>query len=316
MYRISPQSCRGFTIIEMAVVLLIASLVLVMAINLTGSMRDTQNRQLVQTKLSTLDTAIANYVAINKRLPCPANGTIASGALNAGVEAPSPATGTCNPAAQTYGVVPWVTLGLTEEDATDPWFARMTYRVDPALTQIIPLLMDMSNCDPAATGPTGAGGNCLVPVAPCTASAACTSASSFLNGKGLDVWDGKNGAAGWASRQNNRGAGTGAAYVIISHGTTGAGAYNKNGAAGPLFATQQGSISIPNPVPPPATLVAGNDEIPNMNGQNIALPSAQLTTYRDAPLNDIKTQAHFDDYLSHPTIMFVLNKANLGPRVH
>ena len=312
-------SVRGFTLIEMAIVLLILGLALGMVLNVTGGMRDAQNRQLVQTKLTTLDTALANFVAQNKRLPCPANGTIASGAANAGIESPFPATGVCNPAAQTYGVIPWVTLGLTEDDATDPWFGRMTYRVDPALTQIAPLLMDMSNCDPSATGAVGAGGICKAPALPCTGVGGCTSPANFLTfgtGKGLDVWDGVNGAAGWAVRQNNRGAGTGAAYVIISHGPTGAGAYNKNGAGAPLFATQPGTLSIPNPLPPPPILPAGNDELPNFNGVNIAIPSAQGTTYRAAPLNDRATSIHFDDYLSHPTIMSVLTKANLGPRAH
>lgn len=307
---------QGFSLIEMAIVLLIIGLALGMTLNVTRGMRDTQNRQLVQSKLTTLDTALANFVAQNKRLPCPANGTIASGAVNAGIEFPSPATGTCNPAAQTYGVVPWVTLGLTEDDATDPWFGRMTYRVDPTLTQIAPLLMNMSNCDPSSSGATGAGGICQTPAPPCAGTAGCTSPSDFLLNKGLDVWDGVGGAGGWATRQNNRANGTGAAYVIISHGPTGAGAYNKNGAGAPLFAPQPGSIAIPNPIPPPVVLPAGNDEIPNFNGQAIALPAVQATTYRDAQLNDITTTVHFDDYLSHPTIMSVLNKANLGPRAH
>jgi len=316
MSKYPPKSSPGFTLVEMAIVLLIIGLALGMVLNVTRSMRDTKNRQLVVSKLSTLDTALANFVAQNKRLPCPANGTIASGAANAGMENPFPATGVCNPVAQTFGVVPWVTLGLSEDDATDPWFGRMTYRVDPALAQIAPSLMDMSNCDPAGTGVTGAGGICQSPTLPCVGSAACTSPTNYLAGKGLDVWDGVNGAAGWAVRQNNRAAGTGAAYVIISHGPTGAGAYNKNGAGGPLFQTQPGTLSIPNPAPPPAIVPAGTDELPNFNGQAIALPAVQGTTYRDAPLNDIVTQTHFDDYLSHPTIMSVLNKANLGPRAH
>lgn len=309
-------SSRGFTLVEMAIVLLILGLALGMVLNMTSGMRDAQNRLLVQTKLNALDAALANFVAQNKRLPCPANGTIASGAANAGIENPFPVTGVCNPVAQTYGVIPWVTLGLTEDDATDPWYGRMTYRVDPALSQIAALLMDMSNCDPSSTGAVGAGSICKAPTPPCTGNAGCTSPNNFLAGKGLDVWDGVNGAAGWAVRQNNRGAGTGAAYVIISHGPTGAGAYNKNGAGAPLFTTQPGTLSIPNPTPPPPALPGGNDEIPNFNGRNIAIPSAQATTYRAAALNDRPTQIHFDDYLSHPTIMSVLTKANLGPRAH
>lgn len=307
-----PRKSRpGFTLVEMAIVLLILGLALGMVLNLTGGMRDAQNRQLVRTQLNTLDTALANFVALNKRLPCPADGRVASGAANAGLESPFPPTGVCdfpNPNQQRYGVVPWVTLGISENDAADPWNGRITYRIDPALAGVAPLLMDMSDCDPAGTAAT-AGGTCVprppAPPPPCV-GASCTSPSLFLANKGLDVWDG---VSAWPARQNNRATGTGAAYVIISHGPSGTGAYNRNG----IY--QPGAL-IPNPPPPGATLPAGTDEIPNLNGRPLAVPLDQLTAYRDAQLNDIRTPAHFDDYLSHPTIMSVLNKANLGPRAH
>lgn len=299
---------QGFSLIEMAIVLLIIGLALGMILNVTRGMRDTQNRQLVQSKLTTLDTALANFVAQNKRLPCPANGTIASGAVNAGIETLSPGPppaalppkGSCNPTSQINGVIPWVTLGLTESDASDPWNGRMSYRVDPALagSAPLPLLMDMSKCDPSSSGAAGAGGICQTPAPPCAGTTACTSPSNFLNGKGLDVWDGVGGAGGWATRQNNRVSGTGAAYVVISHGPSGTGAYNSNG------------------ILQPGSIAAGTNETPNRNNRAIAIPSALGTSYRDAQLNDITTAAHFDDYLSHPTIMSVLNKANLGPRAH
>jgi hypothetical protein len=93
-------------------------------------------------------------------------------------------------------------------------------------------------------------------------------------------------------------------------------AYNKNGAGGPLFATQPGSLTIANPSAPPATLTGGTNELPNYNGLAVVVASTQANVYRDSPLNDIVTLAHFDDYLSHPTMMTVLNKANLGPRAH
>ena len=299
-----PKSYLGFTLVEMAIVLLILGLALGMVLNVTKSMTDAQNRLLARTQLNTIDTAMANFVTQNRRLPCPAVGTLASGAATAGTEtlvvAAGPTQGTCNPATQIRGVVPWVTLGLTEGDVIDPWFGRITYRVDPALAQGTPFvaLMNMSNCDPSATGAVGAGGICQAPVLPCVGSAACTSPAFFLAGKGLDVWDGVNGAAGWAIRQNNRALGTGAAYVIISHGPSGTGAYNSGG------------------VLQPGSIAAGTNETPNRNNRVVAIPSALATTYREARTNDIVSAAHFDDYLSHPTIISVLNKANLGPRAH
>ena len=334
MTNTSSRHNRGFTLIEMAIVLLIIGLALGMILNVTGSMRDTQNRQLVQTKLAVLDTALANFVAQNKRLPCPANGTLASTAVGVGVEtlsagpppAANPPKGTCGPANQTNGVIPWVTLGLTESDATDPWNGRMTYRVFPPLAMqaqsvgaspLTPIaapygLMDMTACDPAGTSnaPVAIAGACggfnsATGCTQCAPSSACSTATlnqcvspaNYLKNKGLDVWDGVNGATGWAIRQNNPALGTGAAYVIISHGPSGTGAYNSSG------------------ILQPGSVAAGADELPNRANLGIALPSAQGTTYRDAKLNE-NPAAHFDDYLSHPTIMSVLNKANLGPRAH
>ena len=293
-------------------VLLIAGVVVGLLFNSTRGILDAQKRSAVRTQLNALDAALVNFVALNKRLPCPANGTIASGAANAGVERPAP----CNAAAQTDGVLPWVTLGLSEGDASDPWNGRITYRVQPALAAA-PLLMDMSQCDPSATGAVGAGGACQLAAAPCTGSSACTAPSRFLADKGLDVWDGQNGTAGWNARVNNAGAGSGAAYVLISHGPTGGGAFNASGQlqSGQL---QNGTTS--------------KYEITNLNGRPVAPPATMASAYQDAPLNDnaalLPTPAppatppppeydlHFDDYLSHPSIMTVLVKANLGPRAH
>ncbi len=304
----APQFARGFTLIEMAIVLLIIGLALGMILNLTGGLMDAQKRKAVRIGLDTVDIALANFVAVNKRLPCPANGSIASGALNAGVETLQVGSGLCNPANQSNGVLPWVTLGISENDALDPWNGRITYRVQPALASNLLRLMNMSWCDPAGIAATGAGGICNTS---CTGSA-CTSPSNFLANKGLDVWNGAPdpaNVAGWATRGNNPASGTGAAYVMISHGPSGTGAYNNGG------------------VLQPGTVLAGSNETPNLNNQAIAIPSALATTYRDARLNDNPAPPivpplppqpgyHFDDSLSHPSIVQVLNKASLGPRAH
>ena len=315
MHNRPRKQSPAFTLVEMAIVLLVVGIVLAMVLGGGSAILDNQKRQNVRDRLDALDTALVNFVAVNKRLPCPADGRIASGAAGAGVE--TVVAGNCSPASQLHGVLPWATLGLSEEEASDPWQARLTYRVDPVLAASAPqpLLMNMSNCDPSATGPAGVGGVCSVPAAPCTGSASCTSPSNYLAGKGLDVWDGLNGAAGWAARQNNSSAGRGAAYVLISHGPSGSGAYNGRG------------------ILQPGTIALGKDwEEQTVNGQVLAKPATQANTYRDAPLNDSakpfvvlppvvpaappRSEVHFDDYLSHPSIMTVLTRAQLGPRAH
>ncbi|MES2316477.1 MAG: prepilin-type N-terminal cleavage/methylation domain-containing protein [Pseudomonadota bacterium] len=305
---------HGFTLIEVAIVIVIVGLAAIMVLTATRGMLENEKRKTVRITLNTVDAALANFVALHKRLPCPALGTLANGAPNAGVESVTVATGACNPVTQVSGVVPWVTLGLAGTEGSDPWFGRLTYRVDPVLAGSSPLpqLMNMTNCDPSSTGPAGVGG-CITPVLPCTGNAGCTSPALFLAGKGLDVWDGRNGAAGFAVRQNHRVNGTGAAYVVISHGPGGTGAYSERGIL------QPGNVAI-NP----------DDEQPNVNNQPVVLAATMLNAYRDAPLQENnalrptvpgpvlppQTQTYFDDYLSHPTIMSVLSRANLGPRAH
>jgi hypothetical protein len=318
---------RGGALIVVAAVVMLMVLAVFAKWTLLDIERKLTQQTGVGTTLSKIDTALANFVAQNKRLPCPADGTIASGVLNAGVETispgPLPAKGTCNPATQINGVVPWVTLGLAESEASDPWNGRITYRVFPPLAMqaqaiapspIAPVpapygLMDMSACDPSGTSIapvpiTGLCGGfstvtictqCAPSVVPCNAAnlGNCVSPAHYLLNKGIVVQDGNG------TFLNNPATGTGAAYVLISHGSTGAGAYNKNGANGPLFSTQPGGIP------------AGTNEIQNSNNRTLT-----GNIFMDAQPNAAAGLTHFDDYLSHPTITTVLTSANLGPRAH
>ncbi|MFZ6758776.1 hypothetical protein ACO0K9_16345 [Undibacterium sp. Ji50W] len=256
--------------------------------------RQLSNQTAVNATLKKIDIALANFVAQNKRLPCPADGSIASGLPNAGIESPYPAAALCAPATQAKGVVPWVTLGISESEATDPWNGRITYRVQAALANSVTKLMNMSWCDPAGTT-TGASGLALACTAACSGTA-CMHPLNFLYSKGLQVQDGLGGwlnqpAPPWAAVPPPPNS-SGAAYVLISHGPTGAGAYNKSG-----------NIQ-------PGSAVVGTNEMANRNNQ--ALTGA--TIFIDAKPDNTLTASHFDDYLSHPTISTVLTNASLGPR--
>nr|WP_315476290.1 hypothetical protein [uncultured Undibacterium sp.] len=294
----------GFALITIVAIVAIIALAVFAKWAMSDAQRRLGKNTAITKVLSKVDLALVSYVAQHRRLPCPANGLIASGTANVGLELAS-----C--ASQANGVLPWVTLGLSEDESRDPWGARLTYRVDPALTGLAPRLMDMSNCDVSGTGSVAGGGACRTPTPTCVANpTTCTSPTTFLAGKGLDVWDGVGGAGGWATRVNNRVLGTGAAYVVISHGETGAGAYNAGGVL------QPGTIGPIALLPLPGTQRAGDDEMPNLADLPLALPATQATTYRAATLNTSISLSHFDDYLSHPSISEVLKKASLQQRVH
>src|SRR5687768_633496 len=175
----------GFTMMEILIVLLIFGVLIAMAATLTRGVVAGQKRTLTTTRMANLDAALVQFVQQQKRLPCPADGALASSHNNAGLEGARNAINGCT-GDQANGVVPWRTLALTETDATDGWERRMTYRVRPA--EGADNALDASSCDPAGTE---AGANPVACTAGCLSSslATCTPPRRFLQGRGLTVCD-------------------------------------------------------------------------------------------------------------------------------
>jgi prepilin-type N-terminal cleavage/methylation domain-containing protein len=280
----------GFTLVEVVVVLFIFGIVIAMAAAITRSITAGQKLSVTASRLAAVDAAIVQFVAVQKRLPCPANGRLANSDNAAGLEILPDATG-CAIANQQYGVVPWRALGLTEQEMTDGWDRRFSYRVWPALGIQAPPGgplggMDMSQCDPAGTEPGLGPKTCT---GGCTSAnlLACTPPLAFLTGKGLIIRN----VAGTVMM--DPALGTGAAYVLISAGESGGGAYLSSGVLGSTVSGGDGNLEQTNY----ADLVAA-------------------TTYVDDAINSNPGAAHFDDLVSRPSILSVATKAGLAPRAH
>ncbi len=304
MLRLPLVRARGFTLVELTIVLVIISLLLGMLMGVTTGFLEAQRAEATRTKMRVIDAALVSYVALNKRLPCPADGAVASGAANAGAEMGGGGTGnpcTLNGSSQSMGVVPWVALGLSASDAEDGWGVRFTYRLDYALAR--DNAMDMSGCDPAGTGTVSALGtppvNSCVALAgsPCISSdlGRCVRPSLFLTDKGIRINDG----AGNPLMDPSPGGvvvPTGAAYVLISHGENRAGGINPSGIV------MESNVGI-----------EGSGETSNRaDGSYVRL----TTVYVDVPQNFSLSNARFDDFISRPSIMTVIQGAHLGPRSH
>jgi type II secretory pathway pseudopilin PulG len=118
----------GFTLIELAAVLFILTLLLGSLLVPIGTQVDQSNINTTQKNLDDVKEALIGFALANGRFPCPADPTIATGQLNAGVE-----RATCT-GANVNGVLPWTTLGVNE---TDAWGRRYTYRVTASFADAI-----------------------------------------------------------------------------------------------------------------------------------------------------------------------------------
>lgn len=268
---------HGFTLIEIAVVLIIVALAATLLGPPTVALIKGQRRATTLKQLDFVEQALVAYVTTNRRLPCPADGSLPSTDANAGLERGG-VTGTCTNN-QLNGVLPWREIGISETDATDGWLGRFTYRVDPNLTRADAL--DMSRCDPAATMPSSP----VSGINPCNCSAGppitCPHPKIFLANKGLTVQD----AAGTALTTST----TTAAYVLIAHGENSAGAFNSSG----VLQTGSGT--------------SGPAEAMNRSNQ------ALVTAYVDDAYNGAAA-TYFDDIVRRQTILMLATKTGLGPR--
>lgn len=210
--------------------------------------------------------ALIQFASLNRRLPCPAVGTD-----DAGLAAPTTASATC---AADAGVLPWQTLGLRREDAIDGWGRKISYRVYSGTTGLTQAEgASATNCNTAlgsSLGPLDAGNKCR--------ASHVNVYTDFTSGKGLTLTD--DGVAK-----------SGLAYVLISHGETGYGAYAAEGTGRAILPT------------------AGGREVLNTG---TATPfhagprSATSLTATDA--------AHFDDLVLYRTIDEVISKSSLTAR--
>jgi len=191
-----PRRNRGFTLVELAIVLVIIALLTSgLLMGITAQRASAENSD-AQRQLDNIREALIGFAMSNGRLPCPAQANMPNTDDNSGKELAPP----CDGALQ-HGVLPWKTLGLPE---TDPWGRRFTYSVSS---------FD-SNASPsksfARALPTGA-----------LASFSLTTIGS------ANVREAWNSTAAIASNLP---------VVIVSHGSNGAGAFLPTGAQLPASA--------------------------------------------------------------------------------
>ncbi|MCA1975315.1 MAG: prepilin-type N-terminal cleavage/methylation domain-containing protein [Caenispirillum sp.] len=270
---------RGFTLIEMAIVLIIIGIVVTMSFDFTQDFMRNRRYQQTEVQLATIQEALVTYASQFRRLPCPANGTAATGQEDRTMNGTSVAScGTGTNANQARGVVPWAALGLSQETAIDGWGNFITYRVE-AVTMPTTTATDCEMRSPAATeGMNLSGCN------PTTGNAVVTR----LTNRGFFVDRDTNTGNNNFVADPQAASLTGAAYVLVSHGENGWGAVSTTGAL--------------NPAPTDARELRNTAAHPNPGA-----PAADNAYVDGEP-------GTFDDLVRFATIMQVATRARLGPR--
>ncbi|MDD4912662.1 MAG: type II secretion system protein [Sideroxydans sp.] len=139
------RKTMGFSLVEMAMVLVIIALLLGGLLPVISGQIELQRNTETRKKLAEIREALLGFAVANNRLPCPAQATLATGAADAGQEARISTNCACQTSSgsgkkiadaggsrvacgdtSVAGVIPWATLGVSE---TDAWGRRFSYQV-------------------------------------------------------------------------------------------------------------------------------------------------------------------------------------------
>lgn len=127
---------KGFTLVEMAIVLIIVGLLVSAFLAPLSAQRDLKDYSETKAHLEQIREALYGYAIINGSLPCTTTTADPTDNVNYGHR-----NATC-PLTAAAGVLPWKDLGVPEIDAwgiqrslaADPWTGYWIYRVDPNFT--------------------------------------------------------------------------------------------------------------------------------------------------------------------------------------
>lgn len=122
---IKNKTSSGFTLIEVAIVLVIIGFLIGSLIVPLGSQRQTIQIKQARQELKMIEEAILGFAIANGRLPCPSSGDVAGGNENPG------GGGAC---VDSRGFIPAVTLGISgrfncDNLLIDPWGNPYRYSV-------------------------------------------------------------------------------------------------------------------------------------------------------------------------------------------
>ena len=135
------RGAAGFTLLEMTIVLIVVGLVIGMVAPLIGQITESTREKSTAVRLDGIEEAIIAFVRAEGRVPCPADPSDTP----LGEERSSCSTSTTDD-----GIVPFRSLGLSEEAVLDGYGQFISYHVDDAYA------------DSSLVAPLVAGGFCAI----------------------------------------------------------------------------------------------------------------------------------------------------------
>lgn len=146
---ILPSRVQGFTLVEMAVVLVILGLIFGGLFVPLSAQIDQRNYSETRQRMSEIKEALIGFAMIHGRFPCPSTVTDPT-SLGFGVE-----TAPCSSGATSEGYLPWKTLGVYETDAwgevqktsTGGMVGYWRYRVDREFSDVFNMTTAFSVVD-------------------------------------------------------------------------------------------------------------------------------------------------------------------------
>lgn len=283
------RDTKGLTILELAVAMIIMGVIIAGLLSIINPMIESGKIKETERKMERIVDVMAIYAQRNNRIPCPADPdrTLATEPIGAEVGSGSDGDnlGSCDSAGDLIeGLVPYRTLGLAEQDVVDGWGNHITYRVNPTYAR-----------DPSGAANNDVHARCRINLLwvdpdtgqnmnPAKARFCCANSAQAANG--IVIEDENNEPLWPFTRDTGSDADpdttvasdtifdpgsentTMPAFILISHGRNGYGAYLQNG----LRMTSMGQSGI--------------DEDENQDGDNL---------YVMAPRNLVNSNNYYDD---------------------
>ena len=255
------QSSRGFTLIEIALVVVIASILLMAGIRVMIARAESAQLEVTRKNQEAIKTALISYLGKVRRLPCPDTDPVPDGRENRDVPANPPP---CN---AYVGTVPYLDLGLDRSAALDGWENYIAYVISPVNSTPPPPVVV-----PAWTTAWLQSYNTTTNDTLLTTNGTLSFWPTVSTGAVLV----RNTVGGAALSDPSTNPPAGAVVVLISYGRNGLGAKNVTGATND-------------------TTGAGTDELRNISPVVAAGPPVQIEIVNRDITDQVGANGSFDD---------------------